>query len=439
VNDVLFATLCALLITPEASAHIKVRPARPPHHDRHPVKSLQRNRFSARDSSTRASSQQVLTGSDRLFEPLYLNQLKGKRVGILAHAASRTHDGTHVVDWLASHHEFELKMIFAPEHGYRSVGDTLLPDSQDSVTGLPVYSLYGPRKAPTDEMLSQLDAVLIDLQDVGLRYYTYPATLVYTLRACQRNGTKVFILDRPNPLGGQIVEGALLDSSLANGGLTTLAAIPTRHGMTFGELAILYNKILKIDADVTVIPMDNWNRSMFWEDTRLSWIPPSPALTHPEQAYLYGLFGTLESSNLAVGRGKYNELAFHVYGAPWITKDKALVLAKELQQLSLPGLKFQSVSWVPDRDLYLGKLCHGFRVDITDASKLQGLRSLILVLEKMKAILGPAFNTEGMLNMLGAEWLQNGIESGAPVNELIQRAENENQDFMKLRQEALIY
>jgi uncharacterized protein YbbC (DUF1343 family) len=383
--------------------------------------------------------QQVLLGSDRLFESVYLDALKGKRVGILAHAASRTHDGTHVVDWVASHHEFELKMIFAPEHGYRSVDDTLLPDSQDSVTGLPVYSLYGPRKAPTDEMLSQLDAVLIDLQDVGLRYYTYPATLVYTLRACQKNGTKVFILDRPNPLGGTVVDGALLDSSLANGSLTTLAPIPTRHGMTLGELAILYNKMLGIGADVTVVPMSGWNRSMLWDDSKLAWVPPSPALTTPEQTYLYALFGTLESANLAVGRGKSNDLAFHIFGAPWITQEKGMALVKDLQKLSLPGLQFQYVSWIPDRDIFIAKLCRGFRVDVTDSSKLEGFRSLISVLETMKSVLGKSFDTKGLLAMLGADWLKSGIEAGTPANELMERASRENQDFMKLRQEALIY
>jgi uncharacterized protein YbbC (DUF1343 family) len=390
-------------------------------------------------SAQQVLPQQVLVGSDRLFEPAYIDLLKGKRVGVLAHAASRTHDGTHVIDWIASHHEFELKMIFAPEHGYRSVDDSLLPDSKDSVTGLPVYSLYGPRKAPTAEMLSKLDAVLIDLQDVGLRYYTYPATLVYTLKACQKSGTKVFILDRPNPLGGSVVEGALLDSSLANGSLTTLAAVPTRHGMTLGELAILYNKMLGIDADLTVIPMSGWNRSMLWDDSRLQWTPPSPALATSEQAYLYALFGTLESGNLAVGRGKYNDLAFHVFGAPWITQEKAETLVNELQQLELPGLKFQYVSWVPDREIFLAKLCRGFRVDVTDASRLEGFRSLILVLETMKSVLGSSLDIKGMLAMLGADWLKNGIEAGTPVDELMEHATRENQDFMELRQEALIY
>ncbi|MFL5812072.1 MAG: exo-beta-N-acetylmuramidase NamZ domain-containing protein [Bdellovibrionia bacterium] len=432
VRHVTSATLCALLLFTGVHCSISLYASLP-------VALADEPPLATKPTAQQPISQQVLLGSDRLFEPAYLDALKGKRVGILAHAASRTHDGTHVVDWVASHHEFDLKMIFAPEHGYRSVDDTLLPDSQDPMTGLPVYSLYGPRKAPTDEMLSQLDAVLIDLQDVGLRYYTYPATLVYTLRACQKNGTKVFILDRPNPLGGSVVDGALLDSSLANGSLTTLAAVPTRHGMTLGELAILYNKMLGIGADVTVVPMSGWNRSMLWDDSKLQWVPPSPALTTPEQTYLYALFGTLESANLAVGRGKTNEFAFHIFGAPWITQEKGMILVKELQQLSLPGLQFQYVSWVPNRDIFLGKLCRGFRVDVTNPSKLEGFRSLILVLEKMKSVLGASFDTKGLLAMLGADWLKSGIDAGTPVNELMERASRENQDFMKLRQEALIY
>ncbi len=403
VKEALFATLCALAL------------------------------FSAPALSS------VLLGSDRIFEAPYLDQLRGKRVGLLAHAASRTQDGTHVVDWIASHNEFQLKMIFAPEHGYRSVDDVLLPDSQDPLTGLPVYSLYGPRKAPTDAMLSELDVVLIDLQDVGLRYYTYPATLVYTLRACQKNGKKVIVLDRPNPLGGAIVEGASLESTLANGGLTTLASVPTRHGMTMGELAILYNQMLGIGADLTVIPMSGWSRAQLWEDSKLQWVPPSPALIHPEQAYLYALFGTLESGNLAVGRGKTNDLAFHVFGAPWITEEKSAALVKKLQQLQLPGLQFRAVSWIPTRDIFVGKLCRGFRVDVTDASKLESFRSLISVLEEMKSVLGATLDTKGMVYMLGTLWLWTGIEKGAPVSDLMERAAQENQQFLKLRQKALIY
>jgi uncharacterized protein YbbC (DUF1343 family) len=381
----------------------------------------------------------VKLGSDRIFEPQFWNQLKGKRLGILAHAASRTQDGAHVVDFLASLRDLNLKMIFAPEHGYRSVDDQLLPDSQDPVTGLPVYSLYGPRKAPTDQMLSEVDAVLIDLQDVGLRYYTYPATLVYTMQACQQNGKKVFVLDRPNPLGGQIVEGAMLEKQWVDGGLVTLASVPTRHGMTLGELALYYNRILGIGADLTVIPMSGWKRDMLWEGSKLGWYPPSPALTTPEQTYLYALFGTLESSNLAVGRGKSNDQAFHLYGAPWITEDKSTDLLRELQKLKLSGLKFSAANWIPDRAAYQGKRCRGFRVDVTDRDRLQGLRSLILVLQTMRSVLGPSLQTLGMNVMLGANWLREGIEIGAPLQSLLDRAELESQDFLKFRQEALLY
>ena len=332
-----------------------------------------------------------------------------------------------------------LKMIFAPEHGYRSVDDDLLPDSTDPVTGLPVYSLYGPRKAPTPEMLAQLDAVVIDLQDVGMRYYTYPATVVDVLEACKTAGKPVILLDRPEPLGGVIVEGAVLDSSLVDGDLTSLAAIPTRHGMTLGELARLYNEILGIHADLTIVPMFGWQRSMLWQDTGLPWVPSSPALLTVEQVDLYGAFGALEAFNLAVGRGVSNDLAFHDYGAPWITLTQAQVMVLALQKRGLPGLRFQLAQWTPDRGIYQGEPSHGFRVDVTDASVLQGFRSMIEVLETMRAVLGTGLDFSKTTISLGAPWLRDGIAAEQPVSSLMGHAVQESQPFMKERANALLY
>ena len=368
-------------------------------------------------------------GEERLNEPQYIKQLTGKRVAVLAHHASRDHSGNHVVDRLASMASINLKMIFAPEHGYRSLNDELVPDSIDSVTGLPVYSLYGPRKAPTPDMLSQLDVLLIDLQDIGLRYYTYPATVIYALKACKAAGVKVMLLDRPNPLGGDVVEGALLDSSMANGGLTTLAAIPTRHGMTLGELSLYLNSKLKIGADLTVIPMSDYTRTMSWKETGLPWVPPSPALVAPEQALYYAFFGTLESGNLAVGRGLSNELAFKVVGAPWITPAQQNLLVSQLNTINIPGFSVQTFDWTATRAIFTGNVCHGIQFNIQDDISVKTFPTLLNVLQVFQKTLGQTAEIEKMLSMLGAPWVLDGIMNASPINDLVKRSDIESSQF----------
>lgn len=396
----------------------------------------------------RADASSVIPGAARLEETSFARLLAGKRIGVLAHHASRLPDGSHLVDRLyqmgsssagAHRARFQLTMIFAPEHGYRSVDDNLMPDSTDPVTGLPVYSLYGPRKAPTDEMLSRLDVVVIDLQDVGLRYYTYPATMVYVMRACQRAGKPVIVLDRPNPLGGETVEGAVLEKSLATGGLTTLAMVPTRHGMTLGELAILYNHLLGIRADLTVVPISGWSRAQRWQETGLKWYPPSPALVEADQADLYAAFGTLEAANLAVGRGIENSEAFRRYGAPWIRADEVAGLVAQLNALALPGLAFEAAEWVPDRAVYQRKICRGFKVRITDATSMDVFRSLIVVSSALKKHFGERLDLAGTRSMLGSSWLLEGIVRSVAPEVLTARARRESEDFLRLRAQALLY
>ncbi|MCM2279048.1 MAG: DUF1343 domain-containing protein [Oligoflexia bacterium] len=394
---------------------------------------------SSAETPVPAPETRILPGAARLQEPEFVELLRGKRIAVLAHNASRLPDGTHLVDQLAGLGHFKLKMIFAPEHGYRSTDDELLPDSRDPMTGLPVYSLYGPRKAPTPEMLAQVDAVLIDLQDVGLRYYTYPATVAYTLRACKNAGKPAILLDRPIPIGGAKVEGAVLERALATGGLTNLAPIPTRHGMTLGELSLLLNELLEIRAELTVIPMRDWERTMSWDETGLPWVPPSPALTAPDQAELYAAFGTLESANLAVGRGKSNALAFRVYGAPWITAEDQLRLVPALQGLGLPGLAFDSFSWKPDRAIFQGKLCRGFRVRVTDSSRVESFRALIETMKALRRVLGDRLSITGTKVMLGSGWLLDGILADAPTEALEARAKAETTDFLRQRSRALLY
>jgi uncharacterized protein YbbC (DUF1343 family) len=386
------------------------------------------------------SSATVRLGDEQLLVAPNLALIQGKKIGILAHYASRTSDGKSIVDVLAARKDIQLKMIFSPEHGFRTIDDSAVQDTVDPQTGLPIYSLYGPRKAPTADMLAQIDVVLIDLQDVGLRYYTYPATVVYTLQAAKAANKPVLILDRPNPLGGSVIEGATLDADLADEDLTTIAQMPTRYAMTLGETALFLNQELKIGADVQVVSMQGWSRAMHWDDTGLKWWSSSPALVQTDQIFLYAILGTLEATNISVGRGVDNALAFRNYGAPWVTAAQAQKIVSALSGANaLPGVKFSYVEWTPDRSEFLGKLCRGFRLEITDLTKIDSFRILIEVSKIMQQVLGNPLQFSKTLSMLGSSAIETAILNNLSTDKILEQAASTNADFLKLRAQILLY
>jgi uncharacterized protein YbbC (DUF1343 family) len=369
-----------------------------------------------------------------------LEALSGKRVGALAHQASRTRAGEHLVDLLAARRDLSLVALFSPEHGIRGTEDENVPDTTDPVTGLPVYSLYGPRMAPTPRQLAAIDVLAVDLQDVGVRFYTYAATVAFTLRACKQAGVKVVLFDRPSPLGGEIVEGAVLEKDLVTDARRTrVHTISTRHGMTLGELVSLLNAEMGIHADLTVVPMAGWRRSMSWEETGLPWIAPSPALETPEQAFLYGIFGALETLDLAVGRGKSNHDAFRVYGAPWISEAASENLVLRLSALRLPGLRFTREAFTPTRAKFKSSRCNGFRVHVTDRRSVEGFRSQVEVLKALHVEFGERLGLGGATGSLGARWLIDAIARGALFAEIERKVEEDARPFLASRRTFLRY
>lgn len=300
-------------------------------------------------------------GIDRLDEAEVAQKFEGKKLALLTHAAAKSKDGIHLIDFL--HQKFELKKIFAPEHGLRTMADDWVEDGTDEATGLPVISLYKRgSKAPKPEDLVGIDAIVIDLQDVGVRYYTYFSTIAEVMKATAPLKVEVIILDRPNLLGGMIMEGKVLDANLA-GSFTAYHTVPTRHGMTLGELALMINEEKKIGSKLTVIPAAGWARENLIFTTDRPWLAPSPALVAIDQVGLYAMWGTLENFNLAVGRGKTNENAFRTLGAPWITKAESLTLAKDLNALGFAGATFKPYSWKVTRALHEGKEANGVMLE----------------------------------------------------------------------------
>jgi uncharacterized protein YbbC (DUF1343 family) len=301
-------------------------------------------------------------GIDRLDEVSVRSELEGKRLAVLAHAASVDRDGRHVIDLLRSRHR--LVKIFTPEHGLRSLEDGYIGDGTDPESGLPVVSLYKKEgRTPRPEDLFDVDVIVMDLQDVGMRYYTYFSTLAGFMKVAAKLGKTVILLDRPNPIGGERVEGSVLDTTLA-GHFIAYHTVPTRHGMTLGELALLYLTEARISLPIRVIGVTGWKRGFFGSDFGRVWRASSPALPDIEQVELYALIGALEQFNLSVGRGLTNGSAFRVFGAPWITEEESISLAGHLNALGLAGLVFFPHQQRVTRAIYEGQDIRGIRIEL---------------------------------------------------------------------------
>lgn len=314
----------------------------------------------------------VLQGIDRISS-IY-SQLKNKKIALLTHAAARNEQGDHLID-ITFEQLNSLEVIFAPEHGVRSRDDDYVDDDVDANTGVPIISLYkAGQRQPSDEDLKRFNVLIVDLKDVGVRFYTYATTAYLTIKKTIEAGKKVYILDRVNPLSG-IISGPLLDESLA-GHMISYFSVPMSHGFTLGE----YMKYVLSEHPnrnlLNIVRVDGWKREQFWAETNLHWVSPSPALPTYEQAYLYSIFGSFESLNISVGRGKDNRKAFKYFGAPWITQEEALEVTDLLNNLGLKGLLFTPAQWKVTRRLYEGKTVRGFKVELVSYSDVNRFEAL---------------------------------------------------------------
>jgi uncharacterized protein YbbC (DUF1343 family)/CubicO group peptidase (beta-lactamase class C family) len=311
--------------------------------------------------------QPVLTGIDVLRADGFV-ALKGLRIGLLTNHTGRARDGATAIDLLAKAPGATLAALFSPEHGIRGILDAKVPSTRDERTGLPIHSLYGETQRPTAETLNGLDAIVIDLQDVGARFYTYITTMAYVMEEAAPRKIKVIVLDRPNPIGGVQIEGPTLDEA-ARGHTGYLPAMPIRHGMTMGELARLFNAERKIGADLQVIAMRSWTRDAWFDETGLGWISPSPNMRNLHQATLYPGVAAFESTNLSVGRG--TDTPFEHLGAPWIDGPK---LADALNARQIPGVRFYPVRFTPTSSKFANEECQGVFMIVTDRNALRPVR-----------------------------------------------------------------
>ncbi len=307
----------------------------------------------------------VRTGLTVMLEDR-LDSLSRQRVGVVSHAAAVMPDLTGIVEAMLAR-DIQVTTLFGPEHGFWGVAadGAAVGNAVDPVTGLPVYSLYGDTREPQPEMLKAVDLLVVDFQDVGVRFYTYLSTLFYVLRAGGKNQVPVLVLDRPNPIGGRKVEGPYIEPGFESF-VGIVGKIPIRHGLTMGELARYLNEQYSLNAPLSVLAMEGWSRSTWFDQAELPWVSPSPAMPSLAAATVYPGACFVEGTNLSEGRG--TALPFEVTGAPWID---GRVLAERLNRLALPGVRFRPVSFTPCASKHVGQMCGGVQMHVLDREAFQ--------------------------------------------------------------------
>jgi uncharacterized protein YbbC (DUF1343 family) len=385
----------------------------------------------------------VRLGSDLL---LASSRLKGARVGIVCNHASLDRGFLHIVDRLAAAPDVTLAAIFGPQHGFRSdVQDNMIetPHADDPARRVPVYSLYSETREPTAAMLAGLDFLIIDLQDIGARIYTYIYTMANCLRASARHGVRVIVCDRPNPIGGTDVEGALLVEGFES--FVGQFPIPMRHGMTIGELARLFNEHFAIGASLEIVQMEGWRREMYSDVTDLPWVMPSPNIPTLDTAIVYP--GTVLFEGILISEGRGTTRPFELIGAPWIEAES---FARQMNALKLPGAYFRPAVFEPTFQKHAKQTCGGCQIHVTDRQQFQPMLvgvALIAVFHQVDparfAWRQPPYEYEHdkmPIDILaGSATLRGQIESGTSARDIAASWKKDEESFRKLREPYLLY
>ena len=377
----------------------------------------------------------VLTGID-VLEQQGFAALAGKRIGLLTNQTGLDSSGRRTIDVLAHAPGVQLTAIFSPEHGVTGAMDTTkIGNSRDAAAGVPVYSVYGPTDAsrrPSLDVLRNLDAVVIDLQDAGVRFYTYETTLGYFLEGAAKAGIALYVLDRPNPLSGAIVQGPMSQPGLES--FTNYGPVPVRHGMTLGELAQMFNTEHNIHAKLTVVAMQGWMRGDWFDSTGLEWTNPSPNLRSLTEAILYPGVALVEGTNVSVGRG--TDTPFEVLGAPWMN---ARELSAYLNARQIPGVRFVPVSFTPASGNYAGQTCHGVNILLTNREFLDAPEFGMELASALQKLYPGQFHIEKMAELLANQSVFEALTRGEDPHRIALDWQDDLQKFQQLRQRYLIY
>jgi uncharacterized protein YbbC (DUF1343 family) len=386
----------------------------------------------------------VMTGIDRIAAG-YRDPVLSGRAALLTNQSGVSSTFRSSVDIIRGLPGLELAFLFSPEHGLYGEAQDQVPteENRDPVSGLPVVSLYGNLREPEPRHFENINLVLVDIQDVGSRYYTFSFTMALVMKAAKEAGVAVAVLDRPNPIGGLIVEGNVVEERFFT--FVGLFPLAVRHGMTIAELALLYNDHHDIGATVVAVPMEGWSRDMFWGDTGLPWIPPSPNIPIPETAMVYPGMCLLEGTNVSEGRGTTRP--FEVFGAPFIHPEE---LRQKLCEHELPGVAFRPVYFEPTFGKWVDRRCGGIWLHITDPNTFKPFLTGIAVIKEVYSLCGDDFSwreppyefEENILPidmLFGTDRVRKAIEAGEDLKNIEALWKAELSDFQTVRASCLLY
>lgn len=377
-----------------------------------------------------AATAQVLTGLDVLVREKFA-PLRGLRVGLITNHTGIDRQRRRNIDLLAKADGVKLVALFSPEHGIAGKADEKVGDAKDSTTGLPVWSLYGEGRAPKPEQLAGLDALVFDIQDIGCRFYTYSSTLGECLAAAARAKVKFLVLDRPNPIGGVLVDGPVRDGAAS---FTAWHDVPVRHGLTLGELARMYNAERSLGADLTVIQCEGWTRDLWWDQTGLPWVNPSPNMRSLPAATLYPGVGLIEFCNVSVGRG--TDRPFELVGAPYIND---LTFAAALNAEQLPGVRFIPVRFTPAGYIFSGKECGGVQIVITDRESLSAVDTGLALARALQRQHPAEWKGEQLQKLLVHPATEAAIRDLSEIRAMKSTWLPERESFAERRRKVLLY
>ena len=379
-----------------------------------------------------AQGEETKLGIDVLRESEF-EALRGKRIGLITNHTGRDTHGRSTVELLAEAKQVNLKVLFSPEHGFEGKLDvSKIDDARDESTGLNIYSLYGATRRPTKEMLDEIDTIVFDIQDIGCRFYTYVSTMGEAMEAAALHGKSFVVLDRPNPINGVDVMGPMLDEGYES--FVGYHSLPVRHGMTTGELAMMFRIERGLDLDLTVVQCTEWDRKDYWEGTGLTWVNPSPNMRSLNEAVLYPGVGLLEMTNLSVGRG--SDTPFEWIGAPWIQHRE---LAKMLNGMKVPGVLFIPVETTPDSSKYANELCYGVNISVIDRSQFEPIRCGLALAVALHKLHPDQWETKNLNRLMGNRAIADAIVAGKPLEELVVMTQQGMDDFRARREKFLLY
>lgn len=388
----------------------------------------------------------VKAGADRLCTKYY-KLIAGKRLGVITNHSAITRKGKHLIDTLLDCQGVIVKALYAPEHGITGTLTNGAPvtDTVNELNGLPVYSLYNELEQPSMTNIDDIDILIYDIQSIGVRFYTYESLLIACMEAATIHNKLLIILDRPNPLTGITVDGPLLDKKYTS--LVAMVPVPIRHGLTIGEFALMANKQhwLKnnLQADIVIIPLKYWQRSMWYDTTQLAWVKPSPNITTPITALVYSGTCLLEATNISEGRG--TERPFECIGAPWI---HAHTMSTWLNNQELPGVQFEPTSFIPQeipgialKPKYQNLLCHGINIYVTDRARYQAVKTGIALLECIYALYPKQLHIDNQRfdELMGTDIPRTLLKHKKKTTEIVAYWQQELDKFKSLRQHYFLY